>query len=113
MARVLSALVLLPVVVGTVWYLPPIATLILASVAALIAFFEYATIAAALGAQIPRAIVGIAVVAACIAVGGSLLAIDVVVMSAVIVVGALAVAAGSPSPRVLHDSAASVLPIGC
>jgi phosphatidate cytidylyltransferase len=111
MTRVLSALVLLPVVIGTVWFLPPIGTLVLASVAALIAFFEYATIAAALGAQIPRTIVGIAVVAACIAVGGSFLAIDIVFMSAVIVAGALAVAAGTPGPRVLHDSAASLLPI--
>ena len=33
MARVLSALVLLPVVIGTVWFLPPIATLVLACVA--------------------------------------------------------------------------------
>jgi len=111
MTRVLSALVLLPVVIGTVWYLPPLATLLLACVAALIAFFEYAAIAAALGAHVPRAIAGIAVVAACIAVGGSLVATDVVVMSAVIAIGALAVASGSPEPRVLHDAAASLLPI--
>ena len=38
MTRVLSALVLLPVVIGTIWFLPPIATLVLASVAALLAF---------------------------------------------------------------------------
>jgi len=111
MTRVLSALVLLPLVIGTVWYLPPIGTLVLASIAALIAFIEYAGIAAALGSQIPRGVIGIAVVAACIAVGGSFLAIDVVIMSAVITVGALAVASGSPGPRVLHDSAASLLPI--
>jgi phosphatidate cytidylyltransferase len=111
MTRVLSALVLLPVVIGTVWYLPPVATLILACVAALIAFFEYAAIAAALGARVPRAVAGVAVVAACIAVGGSLVATDVVVMSAVIAIGALAVASGTPEPRVLHDAAASLLPI--
>jgi len=111
MARVLSALVLLPLVVGTVWYLPPVATLVLASVAALIAFFEYAAIVQALHVEVPRPIAAIAVVAACIAVGGSYLAIDVVIMSAVIAFGALAVASGQPGPRVLHDTAASVLPI--
>ena len=72
MARVLSALVLLPVVVGTVWFLPPIATLALASVVAGLAFVEYTTIVGALGIQVPRLVVGIAVVAACIAVGMSL-----------------------------------------
>ncbi|MEO5896276.1 MAG: phosphatidate cytidylyltransferase [Vicinamibacterales bacterium] len=111
MARVLSALVLLPLVIGTVWYLPPVATLVLAAVAALIAFFEYAAIVQALDAAVPRSIAAIAVVAACVAVGGSYLAIDVVLMSAVIAFGALAVASGQPGPRVLHDSAASVLPI--
>jgi phosphatidate cytidylyltransferase len=111
MTRVLSALVLLPLVIGTVWYLPPVATLVLASIAALIAFFEYAAIVRTLDAAVPRAIAAIAVVAACIAVGGSYLAIDVVIMSAVIAFGALAVASGQPGPRVLHDTAASVLPI--
>ncbi|CAN5693108.1 phosphatidate cytidylyltransferase [soil metagenome] len=111
MARVLSALVLLPLVIGTVWYLPPVATLVLASVAALIAFFEYAAIVHSLDAAVPRAIAAIAVVAACVAVGGSYLAIDVVIMSAVIAFGALAVGSGQPGPRVLHDTAASVLPI--
>jgi phosphatidate cytidylyltransferase len=111
MARVLSALVLLPLVIGTVWYLPPVATLVLASVAAVIAFFEYAAIVGALDADVPRGIAAISVVAACVAVGGSYVAIDIVIMSAVIAFGALAVASGHPGPRVLHDTAASILPI--
>ncbi|MBA3297652.1 MAG: phosphatidate cytidylyltransferase [Acidobacteria bacterium] len=111
MARVLSALVLLPVVIGTVWFLPPMATLVLASLVALLAFFEYVAIVNALGVAVPRAVAAIAVVASCIAVGQSLLAVDIVVMSAVIAFGALAVASGTPGPRVLHDTAASVLPV--
>ena len=111
MARVLSALVLLPVVVGTVWFLPPIGTLVLACVFALLAFIEYATIVAALGAHVPRVVAGIAVVAGCIAVGQSLLSVDLLLMSAVIAFGALAVAGGTPSPRVLHDTVSSVFPI--
>ena len=46
MARVLSALVLLPVVIGTVWFLPPIGTLVLACIAAVLCVLEYATISA-------------------------------------------------------------------
>jgi len=44
MIRVLSALVLLPVVVGTVWLLPPVGTLVLALIAAAVAFVEYAAL---------------------------------------------------------------------
>ena len=112
MARVLSALVLLPVVIGTVWFLPPIATLVLSLMAAALAFVEYAHIAAALGARVPRAIAGTAVVAACGALGGGWVAVDVVMMTAVITVGALAVGSGQPGPAILRDAAASLFPIG-
>lgn len=111
MARVLSALVLLPLVLGAVWFLPPIATLVLATVAALLAFREYATIVSALGAHIPRLVTAAGVGAACISVGGGYLSAEIILMSAVIVVGALAVASGSPGPAVLRDSAASIMPI--
>ena len=112
MTRVLSALVLLPVVIGAVWFLPPIATLVLACLAALLAFVEYAGILAALDIHIPRVVSGIAVAAACIAVGLSLVSVDLLLMSAVIVAGALAVASGNPSPRTIHEAVASVFPTG-
>ena len=41
MARVLSALLLIPLVLGVVWFLPPVATTLLAAVAATLAIFEY------------------------------------------------------------------------
>jgi phosphatidate cytidylyltransferase len=109
--RVLSGLVLIVVVVGAVWFLPPIATLVLAVVAALLAFVEYADIARQLGAHVPRAIVGAGVLAACVAVGAGVFGVDVVVMSAVIAIGALAVASGQPGPAVLRDASASLLPV--
>jgi phosphatidate cytidylyltransferase len=112
MARVLSALVLLPLVIGAVWFLPPIATLVLALVAAALAFVEYVHIAAALGARVPRVIAGTAVVAACGAVGGGWVAVDVVIMTAAITLGALAVGSGQPGPAILRDMAAALFPIG-
>lgn len=111
MARVLSALVLLPVVIGVVWFLPPVATLALASIAAVLAFIEYASIMAAIDARIPRLVAGTAVVASCVAVGGGYLSLDVIIMSALIAVGALAVASGVPNPSTLHGAAAAILPI--
>jgi phosphatidate cytidylyltransferase len=111
MARVLSALVLLPLVIGTVWYLPPAATLALASVAAGLAFVEFARIAEAMGTRVPRLVSGAAVIAACICVGGGYPWVDGILMSAVIAIGALAVAGGTIDPAVLRGTAASILPI--
>jgi phosphatidate cytidylyltransferase len=109
--RVLSALVLLPAVIGTVWFLPPLATLVLASIAALLAFVEYAAIATALGTHVPRVAAGAAVLAACAAVGTGSGAADIVLMTTVIVIGSLAVASGQPGPAILRDTAASALPV--
>lgn len=110
MIRVLSAIVLLAIVVGTIWFLPPAATVALAAIAAGLAFVEYAHLAAALGAEVPRLLTGAAVVGACLAVGGVLPA-DVVLLGAFLVIGAFAVLSRRPDPSVLRDVAASVLPL--
>jgi phosphatidate cytidylyltransferase len=109
--RVLSALVLLPLVLGAVWYLPPVATLVIACLAGVLAFAEYAAIAAALGAHVPKVLTGSAVLASCIGVGGGYFGSELILMSALIALGAAAVGGGGPGPRVLSDLAASVLPI--
>jgi len=132
--RVLSALVLLPVVIGAIWFLPPIATLILALTAAVLAFSEYQTIARALGVSVPGGIGGTAVVLAVYAmyigdrwVDGSSSSglsgsftqgwaspwvqanlVALVLMSAFIVAGAMSVAKGRPEPGALADAAATL-----
>lgn len=111
MTRVLSALVLLPVVIGAVWLLPPWATLALALVAAALAFHEYAGIAAALGASVPRLVSGTAVLMACASIGGAQIPAEIVVMTALITIGALAVGAGVPGPAILRDTAAALFPV--
>jgi phosphatidate cytidylyltransferase len=111
MARVLSALVLLPLVVGTVWFLPPVATLVLAAVTSLLAFVEFAAIVRANDVHVPRTLVSVIVLAACIGVGASVISIDLLLMSGAIAVGAVAVATGVPRPGVVHDAGASVLAV--
>jgi phosphatidate cytidylyltransferase len=111
MTRVLSALVLLAIVIGAVWLLPPMATLALALVASGLAFIEYAALAAALGAHIPQAVSGTAVLAACAAAGGGYVPVEIVLMTATITVGALAVGSGQPGPAILRDVSAALLPI--
>jgi phosphatidate cytidylyltransferase len=110
MTRLLSALVLLVVVVGTIWFLPPMATLVLASIASVVAFVEYSQLAGALGAHVPRAVTGTAVLAACVAVGSATMPLELVLLSMLILIGALAVARG-PGPAVLADVGASLWPV--
>ena len=125
MTRVLSALVLLSVVVGTIWFLPPIGTLLLALVAALLAFKEYRTIAATLGVSIQTGTGGVAVMLTCLAMamGGSpgdatvdgrfLLepnTVYLVLGAALLVVGAIAVGTAVPGPGVLSGIAATLFP---
>ena len=111
MTRVLSALVLLPIVLGVVWFLPPIGTLVLAAVAAVLAFVEYAGIAETLGARVPRLIGAVAVVGTCVVVGGVAVPLELICLSALLVIGTLAVAAGRPGPDVLLNVGASLLPL--
>ena len=107
MARVLSAIVLIPVVLGVVWYLPPVATLLLAVIAVVLATVEYCALAAALGIRVPRTIAAIAAVAACVAVGYGVLPVDAVVLCTLLAVGISAVVEGQPGPGVLAAVAAS------
>jgi phosphatidate cytidylyltransferase len=131
MTRIFSALILLTIVVGTIWFLPPIGTLALALVGAFLAFVEYANLAQAQGASIPRVLAGAAVLTACVAIAATALPadvimtvgepgfkfepvpapLDVVILSTMVVLGAAIVATRRPGPGVLVDVAASVLPI--
>jgi phosphatidate cytidylyltransferase len=109
MTRILSALVLIPIVVGTVWYLPPVATLGLAEIAALVAFLEYAELAARLHAAVPRVLVGTAVTGCCAAIGLGSAPVDGILMAALIAVAATSVAFGRPDPSMLSSVGAAVL----
>jgi phosphatidate cytidylyltransferase len=117
--RVLSALVLLPVVVGTIWFWPDVGTLVLALVASVLAFWEYRTIAAALHVDVPAVIGGAAVMAACFAIWCSdrtlstgfnlplVRPVELVLFSTFIVTGVVSVGRGRPSPGALADAAAT------
>ena len=63
MTRVLSALVLLPAVLGIAWFLPPIYTTILLGAVVALAFEEYARIARLGSEGFPRLIAGAATLA--------------------------------------------------
>jgi phosphatidate cytidylyltransferase len=109
--RVLSALVLLPVVLGTVWFLPPVATLLLGIIALVLAFFEYVTIAGQLEARVYSLVSLVATIAVAVAMVTPGTPLDVVFISALIVVGGLTVGAGRPEAARFRDATASLFPL--
>jgi phosphatidate cytidylyltransferase len=108
--RILSALVLIPVFFGAIWFLPSPWLLVLAEGVLVLGFVEYARIAEALGARIPRTLSAVSTIAACAAVGlGSPL--DLVLIASLLAIGALIVGSRQPAPGVLADTATAVFPV--
>jgi phosphatidate cytidylyltransferase len=119
LTRLLSALVLLPVVVATIWWLPPLATLVLACLVSGLASYELTSIAERFGLQVSRLLAMLATIAVCAAFGQSATAGTVVLLSLVAVAGVVAISRASTSPGVLSEAAFLVsgalylgLPIG-
>jgi phosphatidate cytidylyltransferase len=110
MVRILSAAVLIPVFFGSIWYLPSLALLAVAEAVLALAFVEYAGLAEALGARVPRAVSGAAAMATCAAVGLGV-PLELPLVAALVGLGALAVGSRAPAPGVLGDVAAAVFPI--
>jgi phosphatidate cytidylyltransferase len=110
MIRLLTALVLLPAVLAVIWFLPPLATLLLAIVAAELAMIEYSRIAAALGATVPR-LTSAFVIAACAALGTDVFPLEVIILAALVVLGAIAVFTTPPGPHALASTSAAVFAV--
>ena len=89
MTRVISALAILAIVVGTVWWLPDWATFVLAEIVVLFALIEYAELAGRAGMPVPTEIVIASGLAICAAVALDY-AISLVLMAATVTVGAAA-----------------------
>ena len=109
MARVLSALALLPLVIGTIWFLPWWATLVLAEVVLLLAFREYAALATAYGASLSHGVTVVGVAATAVAVAFDVTL--VVLMASVLTIGVVSLATGRSGTQTLLDVASSLFPL--
>jgi phosphatidate cytidylyltransferase len=109
MSRILSGLVLIVGVGAAIWFLATPALLVVAEVVLVLGFVEYARLAEALGARIPRVVSGAAAVlaAASLALGYPL---ELPLLAALIAVGATIVGARVPGTGVLADVSAALFP---
>ena len=118
MTRVLSAIALLPVVLGAIWWLPPVWTLLLAEVVVLLAVLEYVDLVRRVDAGVSRVATGLAALATCGVVASAPEMLPSAIMVVVVLVGALHVARGEPKRSVTAVSASVfallylALPIG-
>lgn len=110
MTRVLSALVLLPIVIGIVWFLPPIYTTLLLGLVVLLAFIEYAAMARLLSPGFPRAIAGVGTLVTYTAVWAGV-PLALVLAPALLVAAAAAVGRGRPDEDALRLVAVTLFPL--
>ena len=112
MTRVISAVVLVALVGGVLWFGPWWATLALASVVAAAAAAEVAGLSRAVGAPVPTLLVCVAAMVICavvpigVANGGAM----VTVLAALVVGGGLVtLAGGPPSPQAITRAAVTIM----
>ncbi len=98
MARVISGAILLAGVIAALWFLPPVFLLAIAVLVALLAFREYADIAARAGVHVSRPAGSVAVALVCVAVGMPGMPVDAAVAGATLGLSALALS-GAATPE--------------
>jgi len=120
MTRVLSGAVLIAIAVAVVWFAPPIVFFAVAEILLLLAFVEYVRLARACDLMVPTVAAGAATVLASIgvtstrwigdSVSGTAIALDAVLMSALVVLAALSMVSWRGDRAALAQAAAAVFP---
>ena len=108
--RVISGAILLAGVLAALWFLAPIYLLGVAVIFALLAFREYADIAARAGAAVSRPAAGMATALSCIAAGVPGLPVEVALVGAMLGLSAVGLAGattGAGRGEALHNAAIS------
>ena len=110
MRRVVSGAVLVAIAVSAIWFLGTWPLLALAELIVVLAVSEYERMAGALGLLPARAVSLAVAMAACAAVVATGRPVGVVLMAALVAVGAWSVGSGRPGPQGLSDAAGALLP---
>ena len=107
MTRVLSGAALVCLAVGVVWFAPPLLFLAVAELFLVLAFVEYAQLAAATGLHVPRVAAGTGAVLTSLTIGSTL---DLVLATTFVALGALTMWRWQGEPDPVAQTAAAVLP---
>ncbi len=99
--RILSALVMLPLLLAVLFLLPPWGTLVFALAAVALGVWEYAALSAALGVPVPRVAAVAGAMAACAAFVVDEPPLAIVLSAIVVAAAGLAVAGGRPTRDML------------
>jgi phosphatidate cytidylyltransferase len=118
MTRVLSGATLAVLAILVVWFAPDVLLLVVGEVLLLLAFVEYLTLARASGFSVPPVVAGLATALTCAAIAGqaprspvSFVALDTVLMSALVALGAMTLPRWRGGPDALGHAAASLFPL--
>ena len=121
MTRILSGAVLIAIAVGVVWFAPSAVFFAVAEILLILAFVEYAALAAGCGLPVPTTASGAATVAASIGVTSSFwvgdqvvanaIALDAALLSGFVVLASMSLAAWQGGRDALGRAAASVFPM--
>ncbi len=114
MVRIASAALLVATILGTVWWLPPWATLVVAALVAALAAGEVAGFSTHLGARVSRPFVGAAAALITLSVavdqaGGSGAAVLTTVLLALVVAGGAVALSTAPDPATVTRAAVAVM----
>ncbi|MEW5982129.1 MAG: phosphatidate cytidylyltransferase [Acidobacteriota bacterium] len=111
MTRILSALVLVPLVLAAIWLAPAWLFALVIAVVVGVSVAEYANLVEKTGVPVPRTVSTSAAVAASVAVAWPGVPADVVLAACVVAVPLVVLAAGRPAPRVPASAAAAMFPV--
>jgi len=120
MTRVLSGVVLGVAALALIWFLSPIALLLIALIVAALAFHEYERIVDAIGAKVPYWTALLATLLACSMVPFQWVDIESILAASMLLIALNVLASDRVGPPLLADTAAAVLapvyigvPLGC
>jgi phosphatidate cytidylyltransferase len=118
--RVLSGAVLIAIVVFAVWFAPPVVFFAIAEILLLLAFIEYARLAAIVGVPIPAVAAGVVTLLASIGVSstqwmgdsviGTAVALDAILMSGFVLLASLTLIAWRGDRDALSRASAALFP---
>ena len=112
MIRVLSGAALIVFAVLVVWFAPTVLFVAAGEALLLLAFFEYLKLARASGFSVPPAVAALATALTCAAFAGSYsIGLDMVLMTAFVVLGAMALPRWRGGADALGHAAASLFPL--